>query len=304
MPLTNYPQGLASFGFPVVGGFPYPSLGGVFFVKSTTGVNSPANGTEPSRPYASVGYALTRCVAGRGDVIFVLPGHTESITAAAGWDLVSTVSVIGLGAGSSRPTITFTTVNTANIQVDAAGVVFHNLIFDLTGVAALAAGFAVTAADFQMINCKVVMTSSTNQAVLGVSLAAGADNARFVSCEFWALNSGATAAIQGVVAGNGLYVRDCYFNGNWTAAIRNTTVAWTNAFVDRNHFYLLGTGKSLIVDAATTGIVRDNVSFITANIAAGGSMTAAGMFKSGNLAQEAAGVASSAVTDPAAVAIT
>jgi hypothetical protein len=153
-----------------------------------------------------------------------------------------------------------------------------------------------------MRNCRVVI-GGANQAVLGVSLGAGSDRAAFIACEFISSAAGSTAAIQGVVANDGLKVRDCLFNGDFTACINNTTVAWTNIFIDRNHFYCLGSAKSIILVATTTGIIRDNVSYITANIAAGGSMTAAGAAKFGNYAVENAQIATSAIVDPAATGI-
>jgi hypothetical protein len=37
-----------------------------------------------TRPFATIAQAQARCVAGRGDIIICKPGHTETITAAAG----------------------------------------------------------------------------------------------------------------------------------------------------------------------------------------------------------------------------
>jgi len=59
---------------------------------------------------AVIGYTT----ASRGDVILVAPGHTESITAAAGIALdVAGVSVIGLGVGNNRPVITIASTDNA-----------------------------------------------------------------------------------------------------------------------------------------------------------------------------------------------
>jgi hypothetical protein len=155
MPLTNYNFGVSSFGMPVIGSFPYMTVGSVFFVKASTGNNSPGRGTDPTTPFASIAYALTFCVANRGDLILVLPGHTESITGAAGWTSIAGVTVVGLGTGASRPTITLGTAITAQIVVSAANFRMHNLIIDMTGFDAITAGIAVTGTDFEIRNAKL-----------------------------------------------------------------------------------------------------------------------------------------------------
>lgn len=303
--LTDYPYGVSSFGVPVLGSPGLLTTGKFFFVDSQTGVDSPNRGLHPTRCAATVAYTLANLVRpNKGDIVLVLPGHAENITAAGTITAKAGVKVIGLGVGSNRPTFTFTTVNTATITVNAANFGFENCIFDLTGVAALAAGWTVTAAEFFLSRCLVTQANSTNQGVLGVSLGANANRVTIENCEWIANTAGATAAIQGVVAADRLNVLDCIFNGDTTAFIRNTTVAWTRANILRNYFYNLGSGKSVIVDAATTGFCAYNTSYVAANIAAGGSITAAGMLKAQNFAQEAAGIATSAVVDPATQAIT
>src|SRR5678815_5130167 len=64
------------------------------------------------RLFSDVNTALSRCVSGRGDVIYVLPGYTESIATADAWSGLGTatdVTVIGMGRGTNRPTFTWTT---------------------------------------------------------------------------------------------------------------------------------------------------------------------------------------------------
>src|SRR5512134_820284 len=54
---------------------------------------------------ASISAALARCKSGRGDIILVMPGHTENAAALTG--LVAGTKIIGMGHGSNRPTITW-----------------------------------------------------------------------------------------------------------------------------------------------------------------------------------------------------
>src|SRR6185503_19507054 len=53
------------------------------------------DGKTPDRPLATIAKALTLCVANRGDKIILMPGHAETVSAAAGLDLnVAGVSII------------------------------------------------------------------------------------------------------------------------------------------------------------------------------------------------------------------
>ncbi len=75
--------------------------------------------------------ALSKCTANSGDTIFVLPGHTETVSGAAGIALDKAgVNIIGLGSGSTRPTITLDTAATASITVTAANITISNMIFN------------------------------------------------------------------------------------------------------------------------------------------------------------------------------
>ncbi len=105
-------------------------------------------------PFSTIDGAVGQCVAGRGDIIYVKPGHVETVTAAGGLDLdVAGIAVIGLGSGSNRPQVNFTTATTADMDVDAANITVYNILFT-GGIDALAAPIDVNAADFALINCE------------------------------------------------------------------------------------------------------------------------------------------------------
>jgi len=72
----------------------------VYFVDSATGDDT--NAGEREDPYKTISQALS--VAGSGDVIVVFAGHTETVTAAE--TIASRVTIIGEGAGTSRPLLT------------------------------------------------------------------------------------------------------------------------------------------------------------------------------------------------------
>jgi hypothetical protein len=98
-----------------------------FYVSSLTGKAS--NGGSKNSPVHTINAALDLCTASKGDYIYCLPGHTESVSAAGGIALdVAGVTIVGLGNGSLRPTITLAGAATASITVTAANVTIDNFI--------------------------------------------------------------------------------------------------------------------------------------------------------------------------------
>ena len=136
MPISSYPNGFAHGisirGVPITMTHP----GQVFWVNSTTVladggiVGSDENDGTYRKPFATVDFAFSQCTPDRGDIIMVMPGYTQTISAAAGIDMdVAGVAVIGLGNANSRPTITFDTATTADIDINAANIALMNFRF-------------------------------------------------------------------------------------------------------------------------------------------------------------------------------
>lgn len=135
MTMANYPagfkDGVSIRGVPLSMTHP----GKVFWVSNATTVlynqqgGSDSNAGTYNSPFATIQQAVNSCVANRGDIIFVKPGHAETITAAAGLNLnVAGVAIIGLGRGTMRPTLTLSTANTATIAVAASNVSVSNIL--------------------------------------------------------------------------------------------------------------------------------------------------------------------------------
>lgn len=102
----------------------------VWFVSSThaAAANSVGSGQGPDRPFATLAYAFSSALPAAGDVIYVMPGHVESLGAAGAIAAnIAGVRVIGLGWGASRPTFTWHTTD-ATIAVSAASIQFKNII--------------------------------------------------------------------------------------------------------------------------------------------------------------------------------
>lgn len=157
MGLTAFPNGVSSFGMPMVGiGEETMTTGNVFFVDSGSGqaADDASHGSNPTQPFATIDYAISQCTANNGDIIFVMPGHDENPTTSITMD-VAGVWIRGLGWGDSRPTITFGAAG-ATVAMSAAGCRISNIIFDLGTVAATVTDcFNITADACIVENCQI-----------------------------------------------------------------------------------------------------------------------------------------------------
>jgi hypothetical protein len=172
------------------------TTGNIYFVNATTGTNASGYGLNPDAPFASVAYALTQVTANQGDRIYVMPGHTEAIADATSFAAATAgVQVIGLGAGSARPTITIGTANTATVAVSADNVSFENMIFTANFLSIAAAFTLSTAKNFALRNCKFTETSNVLN-FLNIVKSTGAANTV-----------------------DGLTVTDCNWNGLGTTSV-------------------------------------------------------------------------------------
>ena len=176
MVLTNFPQGASSFGLPMVGTLPVSSNANYLFVNSVTG--SDGNTGAFDQPYATTTQALKKCSANAGDVIVLMEGHAETISAAAGIAInVAGVQIIGLGSGSSRPTFTFATSTAATMTITAANIQISNIV-GVTTVDQVVSPFVISGADcwFGLPGAPVEWHdgSAILEAVTGVLTTAGA----------------------------------------------------------------------------------------------------------------------------------
>ena len=82
------------------------TTGNIFFVDSGSGTDGAGYGQNPDAPFATIDYAVGQCTADQGDVIYVMPGHTETLT---NTNLITVdvagISIIGRGTGSLKPWI-------------------------------------------------------------------------------------------------------------------------------------------------------------------------------------------------------
>lgn len=177
MGLTNFPNGISSFGIPVYG----PSVGNsqllvpeALFVDTVNGVDA-GSGNSPASAYKTLTYAISRAVANA--YIFVLAGSTVTVSSATALAIATAgLKIIGQGTGDARPTITLDTATTATIAVSAANVMFQNVIFSANFADIVSLFTLTTAANFTLSGCRIKATA-TNMNFLSVIDTNTTDNA-------------------------------------------------------------------------------------------------------------------------------
>ena len=261
MGLTNFPNGVSSFGVPVLGGS-IMTTGNVFFVDSghAQAADAVGHGTV-ERPYATIDYAVGQCTASNGDYIVAMPGHAEVVSAAGGLDLdVAGITVIGIGRGASMPTVTATSA-TGDVDIDAANVTIEGLNF-VAGVADNAVTIDVNAVDFTIRNCR--FTEPTVNLNMKICIQDGAtttsDRMTIENNVALLLDAANTHFVNLAGTGNGHIIRGNTLMGDWgTAAIGGAGIV-TMCTIVHNLVHNSATDADSCINmgATATGIVAYN----------------------------------------------
>lgn len=251
------------------------STGNRFYVDSNTGVDGAGYGRSPDKPFDSLAYALSSgvCTADKGDIIYVMPGHVETVTAAAGIACnIAGVSIIGLGTGASRPKIQFGSSTAATLSITASSVLIENLVFE-SDIASLARCINVQSGGDRAVirGCLFQDGSGTRSADITVNHA-NADYCKIQRCEFIAADSGSVpdCCVDIAAAVDGCEVSDCWMTGDFnTAAIKSGSIH-LNCRILRNVIEQKESAEHAIeFTAAATGIIGWNVIGVV-GVAAGG----------------------------------
>jgi len=262
MGLTHFPNGVTSFGMPLVGSSSdYTTTGNVFFVDSgsTARGDTPNKGSSPDTPFSTIDFAVGRCTASNGDIIFVMPGHAENISSAT--SLVSDVigvRIIGMGWGRTRPVLTYT--NTAGtIELDAASCSIENIVL-FASVSAVVVGVNVDAADCGVIDCEFDFDAAGDDFITGIDIDT-VDRASVIRGRFIAQNgtTGMAEAIRMDTA-NEARIIDNSFTGDFTdgcivleGAASNSIEMWGNRMWNGH-----ANARGIVNSVASNGIIYDN----------------------------------------------
>jgi hypothetical protein len=266
MAASSYPNGFSNGIF--VRGVPLNVAhpGQVFFVNNSTalaprGINgSDGNPGTYLKPFATLDFAVGQCTAGRGDIIYLMPGHAETVAAAAAIAIdVAGVAVIGLGVGSLRPTFNLT-ATASTITMSAANCSLKNVLIT-GGIDAIVSCLVVSAADCTLDG--IELRDVTGEMVLGVLTTAGANRLKILNhIHNGAVGAGTAAAIA-IVGGDRIEITAEAIDGNFSVGgIDVRTTATTNLYVhDIGRFYTRNSADIFLVDTitASTGQIGPNI---------------------------------------------
>lgn len=209
------------------------STGDRYFVGSgvTGASDATTHGLSPDRPFATIDYAVGKCTASQGDIIYVMPGHVETVATAAALDFdVAGIKVIGLGWGDNRPIVNLT-ATAATVEFNADDMWIENLRFK-GSIADLVVGLDIkTGCDNLTIkNCMIGGAAAATEMLKGVTIEATNDHITFDGCYFKEPAGGdATCAIFTEGAFTNLLIQNCVFWGDWSTATLDLDAAAVTA---------------------------------------------------------------------------
>ena len=258
----NFASGVIIRGVPLIQTHP----GRVFWVDNSSlgsgdQMKSGSDGNKGTYndPFSTLDYAVGQCRANKGDIIFVKPGHAETLTATSVAVDVAGIAIIGLGRGSMRPTFNATATGSI-FPISAANVLVHNLLFT-GGVDAVVSMISVSAADVMLNDIEI--RDVTGEIVVGILTTAAAN--RLVVDGFvydGAVGDGATAAIA-IVGGDRIEVKNFNIDGDFSvSAIDVRTTATTRLAVNNGKFYNRDAAVDTVIKdtvTASTGIMGPNL---------------------------------------------
>ena len=250
------------------------STGKRFYVDSVTGTNAAGGGLNPDQPLATIDYAIGLCTANKGDIIYVMPGHTETLTAAGGVTCdVAGIAIIGLGWRSSRPLIQFGTSTAATFLINEASVHVENLIFQ-SDIASLTRCIHIASGGNRATIKGCTFEEGSGTWIAGVTIEhANCDYVKILGCEFIAADSGSgpdnCVSINAAV--DGCEISDCWMTGDFNTAAIKSGSAHLNCKILRNVIEQKEASEHAIeFTAAATGLIAWNTVGINAAAAAGG----------------------------------
>ena len=247
--------------------------GDVFFVDSGGGgADTAGYGRHPESPCLTIDYAVGLCVAARNDIIYVMPGHAETLSAGGECVLdVQGISVIGLGWGADKPAITFDTAIGADVDIDADNVLIENITF-IAGFDDITNAIDVNADDFTIRNCEFRVTGTFNFLVcIQDAAAGGSDRITIENCYQLDRDASNTHFVNFAGTGDGHIVRDNILLGDYGTMCIGGAGVVTNATVTGNLISSAANTVDSMVnfDATATGIVAHNIGGGAAAVANG-----------------------------------
>ena len=242
------------------------SPGRRFFVDSGGGgADTTHYGSSPERPFLTLDYAVEQCVADRGDIVYLLPGHAENVASATEAVVdVAGVSVIGIGRGSLMPTLTLITAAGATLSITAPNCSVQNVHVVSAFTNGVTAGVTLGALADGCTLDGLLFTEAlvTQEFLIGISIAADCDDVIIRNCRYCGTAGGdTTSAIAALGGTDRTIIRDNYINVDASAAaIKLDAAASTDLQILRNRLIQNDATAGLGIDCSdtSTGMFADN----------------------------------------------
>ncbi len=183
------------------------TTGNIWFVDSgsSNAQDAAGYGQNPDAPFATLDYAIGSCTASNGDWIIVMPGHSETISAAGSVTAdVAGIRIIGLGEGTSRPTFSWSAA-AGTFEIRANNVSIENVVFDITpglGKAATGVSLYKTVSDFKVEKCTFLLNNGAGQVTHAIYGEAGGTRTQIAGCQFLG-NLDSTSGVSDIVRFDG-----------------------------------------------------------------------------------------------------
>ena len=238
--------------------------GNIFFADSghAAASDTAGFGRNPDVPFATIDYAVALCTADNGDTIVAMPGHAEVVTEAAGLALdVAGITLQGLGKGALQPTVTFPTIDSADVDIDAANVTIKNIHF-VAAVADLAVAIDVNADDFTLDGCRFTGDNGGLNALVWVedALATASDRLTIQNCYCMDRDASNTHFVNFVGTGDGYIIQNNILLGDFGTVCIGGAGVVTNVAILNNYISNAATTADggIGLAGACTGIVANN----------------------------------------------
>lgn len=220
--------------------------------------------------YTTLNAALAQCRSGQPDVVVVLPGHTENISAADQMsNLVAGTRIVGLGHGTARPTFTWSAA-ASTFLFDVANVLLSNCILEMAGDPALtaalsvAAPITVSAAGCALANCLIRTSVDADQlATIPITTTAAGDDFTVANCHLFGATAGESTTFVRLVGADRFVMDGCTLQGATSSTtvgvLQFLTTASTNVQI-RNSTFINRKAASIHAVtgmAAATGVVEN-----------------------------------------------
>lgn len=262
------------------------TLGDIFYVdENAPGAGTGASkGQDPDNAWSTGASAWDSAALASGDVVLIAAGHTETLSGAAAMDCdTAGVYFKGLGWARIRPNFTIGGSDDAtDIDIDAANIVFENLIFT-AGAAETVAAIDVNADGFVCRKCTFLDVASATNVLIWILGATGTTSDRLVveDCECFGIDTSNTHFVSLPGTSDRCIIRNNFLHGHFETSAIGAAGAVTNISVIGNFIQNIDTDADACINLASTstGICAYNsvgaalAANATTNITGGGTVT-------------------------------